>query len=87
MLALEARRMSPYSKRANDVSVVLDLMIHDIDLILELANGASVVKLTANAAVKATDSPYLDYVTATLGFANGIVATVTASKVTHRKIQ
>ena len=32
--------MSPYSKRANDVSVVLDLMIHDIDLILELASLA-----------------------------------------------
>jgi len=37
VLALEARRMSPYSDRANDVSVVLDLMIHDIDLLLELA--------------------------------------------------
>lgn len=85
VLAIEARRMSPYSKRANDVSVVLDLMIHDIDLILELAN-APVSKLTASGS-KGTDSPYLDYVTATLGFANGIVATVTASKVTHRKIR
>ncbi|CAN5730441.1 Gfo/Idh/MocA family oxidoreductase [soil metagenome] len=85
MLALEARRMSPYSKRASDVSVVLDLMIHDIDLILELA-VSPVVKLTANGS-RGTDSPYLDYVTATLGFANGIVATVTASKVTHRKIR
>ena len=85
VLAIEARRMSPYSKRANDVSVVLDLMIHDIDLILELANSP-VVKLTANGS-KGADSPYLDYVTSTLGFANGIVATVTASKVTHRKIR
>jgi len=85
VLALEARRMSPYSKRANDVSVVLDLMIHDIDLLLELANSA-VVKLTASGS-KGADSPYLDYVTATLGFANGIVATLIASKVTHRKIR
>ncbi len=85
VLAIEARRMSPYSKRANDVSVVLDLMIHDIDLILELA-ASPVVKLTASGS-KGTNSPYLDYVTATLGFANGIVATVTASKVTHRKIR
>ncbi|MEM9149288.1 MAG: Gfo/Idh/MocA family oxidoreductase [Cyanobacteria bacterium P01_F01_bin.3] len=85
VLALEARRMSPYSKRANDVSVVLDLMIHDIDLILELA-ASPVMKLTASGS-KGADSPYLDYVTATLGFANGIVATVTASKVTHRKIR
>ena len=85
LLALEARRMSPYSQRANDVSVVLDLMIHDIDLLLELADS-SVVKLTASGS-RGNDSPYLDYVTATLGFANGIVATLTASKVTHRKIR
>lgn len=85
VLALEAHRMNPYSDRANDVSVVLDLMIHDIDLILELA-ASPVVKLTASGS-RALDSGYLDYVTATLGFANGIVATVTASKVTHRKIR
>jgi predicted dehydrogenase len=85
ILALEARRMSPYSNRANDVSVVLDLMIHDIDLLLELT-ASSVVKLTASGS-SAPDSGNLDYVTATLGFANGVVATLTASKVTHRKIR
>ncbi len=85
LLALEAHRMSPYSQRANDVSVVLDLMIHDIDLLLELA-ASPVVKLTASGS-RAADSGYLDYVTATLVFANGIVATLTASKVTHRKIR
>lgn len=85
LLAIEAHRMSPYSDRANDVSVVLDLMIHDIDLLLELA-ASPVVRLTASGS-RASDSGYLDYVTATLGFANGIVATVTASKVTHRKIR
>jgi predicted dehydrogenase len=85
MLAIEAHRMSPYSSRANDVSVVLDLMIHDIDLLLELTNSP-VAKLTASGS-RASDSGQLDYVTATLGFANGIVATLTASKVTHRKIR
>jgi predicted dehydrogenase len=85
LLALEAHRMSPYSNRASDVSVVLDLMIHDIDLLLELV-GAPVVRLTASGS-HAADSGYLDYVTATLGFSNGIVATLTASKVTHRKIR
>ena len=85
LLALEAQRMSPYSHRANDVSVVLDLMIHDIDLLLELA-AAPVVKLTASGS-RASESGYLDYVTAILGFANGIVATLTASKVTHRKVR
>ncbi|WP_013321146.1 Gfo/Idh/MocA family protein [Gloeothece verrucosa] len=85
ILALEAHRMSPYSQRANDVSVVLDLMIHDIDLLLELA-AAPVIQLTASGS-RSADSGYLDYVTATLNFANGIVATLTASKVTHRKIR
>ena len=85
LLAIDARRMSPYSNRANDVSVVLDLMIHDIDLLLELT-ASPVVKLTASGS-SASDSGYLDYVTATLGFANGIVATLTASKITHRKIR
>ncbi|MEB3225664.1 MAG: Gfo/Idh/MocA family oxidoreductase [Synechococcus sp.] len=85
LLAIEAHRMSPYSDRANDVSVVLDLMIHDIDLLLEMA-ASPVVQLTATGSKK-DDSNHLDYVTATLNFANGIVATLTASKVTHRKIR
>lgn len=80
MLALEAHRMSPYSERANDVSVVLDLMIHDIDLLLELTCDP-VVRITASG------SRALDYVTATIGFADGTIANLTASKVTHRKIR
>ena len=77
--------MSPYSNRANDVSVVLDLMIHDIDLMLDLV-AAPVVKLTASGS-RASDSGYLDYVTATLGFANGVIANLISSKVTHRKLR
>jgi hypothetical protein len=46
VVVLEARRHSPNGDRANDVSVVLDLMIHDIDLVLELA-AAPVVQLAA----------------------------------------
>ena len=85
ILALEAHRLSPYSQRANDVSVVLDLMIHDIDLLLELM-AAPVVRLTASG-THASGSGYLDYVTATLNFANGAIACLTASKVTHRKVR
>ena len=36
VVVLEARRHSPHPERANDVSVVLDLMIHDIDLVIEM---------------------------------------------------
>ena len=59
-------------------------MIHDIDLVLELAQ-ASVVRLAA-AGGRSADGP-IDYVNATLGFANGVVASLTASKMAHRKIR
>ena len=84
VVVLEARRHSPNPDRANDVSVVLDLMIHDIDLVLELA-GAPVVSLAA-AGGRSAEGP-IDYVNATLGFANGVVASLTASKMAHRKIR
>ncbi|MGD1851944.1 MAG: Gfo/Idh/MocA family oxidoreductase [Cyanophyceae cyanobacterium] len=87
-LAIEAQRMSPYSDRANDVSVVLDLMLHDIDLLLDLVQSP-VVKLAASgsSASHSEKDGQLDYVTATLDFENGVVATITASKVTHSKIR
>jgi predicted dehydrogenase len=84
IVVLEARRHSPNPDRANDVSVVLDLMIHDIDLILELA-GSPVVRMAA-AGGRSADGP-IDYVNATLAFANGVVASLTASKMAHRKIR
>ena len=84
MLVLEARRHSPHPDRANDVSVVLDLMIHDLDLILELAN-APVSRLAAVGGCS-LDGP-MDYVNATLGFTNGVIASLTASKMSHRKIR
>jgi predicted dehydrogenase len=84
VVVLEARRHSPNPDRANDVSVVLDLMIHDIDLVLELAQS-SVVGLAA-AGGRSGDGP-IDYVNATLAFANGVVASLTASKMAHRKIR
>ncbi|MEB3350047.1 MAG: Gfo/Idh/MocA family oxidoreductase [Cyanobacteriota bacterium] len=84
VVVLEARRHSPNADRANDVSVVLDLMIHDIDLVLELA-AAPVVRVAA-AGGRSGDGP-IDYVNATLAFANGVVASLTASKMAHRKIR
>lgn len=84
-LAFEAHRLSPYSDRASDVSVVFDLMIHDIDLLLELI-PSPVTQITASGN-RISKLGYLDYVTATLTFANGAIATLTASKVTHRKVR
>ena len=85
VVVLEARRHSPNPDRANDVSVVLDLMIHDIDLVLELA-ASPVLRLAAAGGRTSPDGP-IDYVNATLAFANGVVASLTASKMAHRKIR
>ncbi len=84
VVVLEARRHSPHADRANDVSVVLDLMIHDLDLVLELAQ-APVIRLAAVGG-RSGDGP-IDYVNATLGFSNGVVASLSASKMSHRKIR
>ncbi len=84
VVVLEARRHSPHAERANDVSVVLDLMIHDLDLVLELAQ-APVVKLAAVGG-RSQNGP-IDYVNATLGFSNGVIASLSASKMSHRKIR
>ncbi len=85
VVVLEARRHSPNADRANDVSVVLDLMIHDLDLVLELAN-APVIHLAAVGGCSDKKGP-MDYVNATIGFKNGVVASLTASKMSHKKIR
>lgn len=84
IVVLEARRHSPHADRANDVSVVMDLMIHDIDLVLELVNS----RIQKLAAVGGRNSVGLiDYVNATLVFKNNIIASLTASKMSHKKIR
>jgi len=85
VIVLEARRHSPHADRANDVSVVLDLMIHDLDLVLELASSP-VIRLAAVGRRSEKDGP-IDYVNANLGFENGVIANLTASKMSHRKIR
>ena len=84
IVVLEARRHSPNADRANDVSVVMDLMIHDIDLVLELVNS----KIQKLAAIGGRNSDGLiDYVNATIVFKNNIIASLTASKMSHKKIR
>ena len=75
---IEAHRLAPFKPRGTDVSVVLDLMIHDLDLILSLVNSPL-------AEVRASGTPVLtegiDIGNARLEFANGCVANLTASRV------
>jgi predicted dehydrogenase len=74
----EAVRAAPFRPRSLDVSVVLDLMIHDIDLVLALA-GAAPIRVEAVGSRVA--SPHLDWAVARLAFADGRAATITASRV------
>lgn len=74
---LEARRMTRWSARATDVDVVMDLMIHDIDMLLELTE-APIVDIQARG-VKVF-SEYWDVASAQLTFANGSTASLTASR-------
>lgn len=75
---LESHRLAPFRARGTDVSVVLDLMIHDIDLVQHLV-GQPIVEVSAVGTQVFSDD--LDIANARLTFANGCVANVTASRV------
>jgi predicted dehydrogenase len=77
-LSWEAVRAAPFRPRSLDVSVVLDLMIHDIDLVLTLA-GEEPSGIEAVGAAVASDRP--DFAVARLRFAGGRAAVITASRV------
>ncbi|MBM5812168.1 MAG: Gfo/Idh/MocA family oxidoreductase [Gammaproteobacteria bacterium] len=84
---IESSRLAPFRPRGTDVSVVLDLMIHDIDLISHLVH-APVTAIDAAGAPVFTDA--IDIANARLRFANGCVANVTASRIslkTERKLR
>lgn len=76
-LFFEAHRMAPFKPRGIDVSVVLDLMIHDLDLILPLV-GSPIKEIRASGVSVLTDG--VDIANARLEFANGCVANITASR-------
>lgn len=76
--AIEAVRVAPFRPRSLDVSVVLDLMIHDLDLILSLV-PAPLAEVRAVGGRVASDHP--DWAVAQLRFADGTQAQVTASRV------
>lgn len=77
-LAMECVRVAPYRERGTDVSVVLDLMIHDIDLVLMLA-GAAPASIEATGAAVISETG--DVALARLGFADGRAASLSASRI------
>lgn len=78
---VESHRLAPFKERGTDVNVVLDLMIHDIDLIQSLV-GAPIVSIDAVGA--SVFSAGLDIANARIRYANGCVANTTASRVSMK---
>jgi predicted dehydrogenase len=84
---IESARLAPFKHRGTDVDVVLDLMIHDIDLILSIVRSQVV---SVDAIGTSVFSNEIDIANARLRFANGCVANATASRVslkTERKLR
>lgn len=75
---IEARRLSVYKQRGTEVDVVLDMMIHDIDIVLSLVDS-HVTAIEASGAIVVSGD--IDRAQATLRFANGCVAELAASRV------
>ncbi|AQS85202.1 MAG: Gfo/Idh/MocA family oxidoreductase [Acetobacter aceti] len=86
-LYIEATRIAPFKPRGTDVSVILDLMIHDLDLILAIVDSPIAQVDAIGAAVS---SEHEDIANARVRFENGCVATITASRIslkTERKMR
>ncbi|NQU09460.1 Gfo/Idh/MocA family oxidoreductase [bacterium] len=81
---IEVHRLSPYPARSTDIGVVMDLMIHDLDIVLALVRSPL-------ASVDAVGIPVLsaseDIANARLRFANGCVANITASRVSPERMR
>ncbi|HTO93661.1 MAG TPA: Gfo/Idh/MocA family oxidoreductase [Bacteroidota bacterium] len=81
---VESHRLAQFNPRGTDVGVVLDLMIHDIDLILSFVRSP-VRSVEANGVAVVSDS--VDIANARIQFENGCVANVTASRISQRKMR
>jgi predicted dehydrogenase len=79
---IDSERLAPFSPRGSDVAVVLDLMIHDIDLLLTLV-GTDAKEISAVGVPVLT--PMLDIANARVTFTSGAVANVTSSRISREK--
>ncbi|MFL5401399.1 MAG: Gfo/Idh/MocA family protein [Gemmatimonadales bacterium] len=81
---IESLRLAPFQPRGTDVAVVLDLMIHDLDLVLHLT-GSTATEVRASGLPVL--SSHLDIANARVEFANGAVVLATASRVARERIR
>ncbi len=81
---IETHRLAQFNPRGTDVSVVLDLMIHDIDIVLSVVKS-KVKKIHASGVAVVSDSP--DISNARIEFENGAVANITASRISLKNMR
>ena len=81
---IECHRLAEFNPRGNDVSVVLDLMIHDIDIVLSVVNS-KIKSVSANGVCVISESP--DITNARVEFENGCVANFTASRISLKNMR
>lgn len=81
---IETHRLAQFNPRGTDVSVIQDLMIHDIDIILNLVKS-KVKSIDANGVAIITDK--IDIANARIKFENGCVANITASRISQNKMR
>jgi len=83
-LFIETHRLAQFNPRGTDVSVIKDLMIHDIDIILNLVKS-DVKNIEANGVGVLTDT--IDIANSRINFENGCVANITASRISLKKMR
>lgn len=81
---IEAHRLAQFNPRGTDVSVILDLMIHDIDIILSMVK-ANVKRISASGVAVLSRNP--DIANARIEFDNGCVANITASRISMKQMR
>ena len=81
---IEVHRLAQFDPRGTDVSVILDLMIHDIDIILHLVKS-NVSQISANGVAVMSDTP--DIANVRIEFDNGCVANLTSSRISMKKMR
>lgn len=81
---IEAHRLAQFNIRGTDVPVILDLMIHDIDIILSMVNS-SVKRISASGVAVVSDTP--DIANTRIEFDNGCVANLTASRISVKSMR
>ena len=81
---IEIHRLQPFTNRSTDVSVILNLMIHDIDIVLSIVNS-NIKRISASGIKVVTNTP--DLANARLEFDNGCVANITSSRISLNNLR